>query len=96
MLLPPPPPPLANTKIVENLVGGAASSSSNTPDGAEMMVTGTRRIYVTAAQCGRTDAGTSAVYVTFNDNASLAAWSTMATSNHQPIKDYRNTSLAIW
>ena len=31
---------------------------------------GARVNYITAAQCGRTDAGTSAIYVTFNDDAS--------------------------
>src|SRR6516165_938887 len=56
--------------VTENLVGGAASSSSNTAVTIISAPSGTRRIYVTAAQCGRTDAGTSAVYVTFNDNAS--------------------------
>lgn len=52
---------------LDNLVSG---SNSATGTGATTLIaapSGTYRIYVTAVQCGRTDAGTTASRVTLND-----------------------------
>jgi hypothetical protein len=55
---------------LDNLVSGSASATGT---GATQIIaapTTTRRIYVTSVQCGRNDAGTSAIFATLNDNAS--------------------------
>jgi hypothetical protein len=54
----------------DNLVSGSASATGTSQTTVIAAPSGTRVNYITAVQCGRTDAGTSAVYVTLNDNAS--------------------------
>lgn len=58
------------TPDVAALVSGAGSATDTSATTIIAALTAPRRIYVTAAQCGRTDAGTTAVRVTFNDDAS--------------------------
>jgi hypothetical protein len=59
----------AQTPYISSLVSGSGSSTGT---GATTIISApasNRRIYVTSAQCGRTDAGTTAVFVTLNDDA---------------------------
>jgi hypothetical protein len=63
-------PARAQQPPISNLVSGSGSATGT---GATTIITApsnTRRIYVTSVQCGRTDAGTAAIRVTLNDNAS--------------------------
>jgi hypothetical protein len=55
---------------LSNLVTGAGSATNTSATAIIAAVSTARRIYVTAAQCGRTDAGTTAIHVTLNDDAS--------------------------
>jgi hypothetical protein len=64
------PPVRAQQPPTSNLVSGAANATGTSQTTIIAAPTATRRIYVTGAQCGRNDAGTSAIFVTFNDNAS--------------------------
>jgi hypothetical protein len=57
------------TPDVSGFVSGAGSATDTSATTIIAAVSNVRRIYVTAAQCGRTDAGTTAVRVTFNDDA---------------------------
>jgi hypothetical protein len=53
-----------------NFVSGSGSATGT---GATTIIAAPStglRIYVTAVQCGRTDAGTTAIYVTLNDTSS--------------------------
>jgi hypothetical protein len=54
--------------VTENLVSGSGSATGTSATQIIAAPSGTRRIYVTSVQCGRTDAGTSAIYVTLNDD----------------------------
>jgi hypothetical protein len=63
------PPARAQSRL-DNLVSGSGSASGTGATTIIAAPTVTRRIYVTAVQCGRNDAGTSAIYVTFNDTSS--------------------------
>jgi hypothetical protein len=60
----------AQTPYLSNLVTGAGSATGTGATAIIAAVSTARRIYVTAAQCGRTDAGTTAIHVTLNDDAS--------------------------
>jgi hypothetical protein len=60
---------LAQQPITSNLVSGSASATGTSATTIIAAPTTTRLIYVTAVQCGRNDTGTTASYVTFNDNA---------------------------
>jgi hypothetical protein len=54
---------------ISNLVSGSGNATGT---GATQIIaapTNTRRIYVTSVQCGRNDAGTSAIRASLNDNA---------------------------
>jgi hypothetical protein len=52
----------------DNLVSGSGSATGT---GATQIIPApSQNIYVTAVRCGRTDAGTTAMYVTFNDDGS--------------------------
>jgi hypothetical protein len=64
------PPAHAQQPVTSNLVSGAGSTTGTGATTIIAAPTTTRRIYVTAVQCGRTDAGTTGIYVTLNDNAS--------------------------
>jgi hypothetical protein len=54
---------------LDNLVSGSASATGTSQTTIIAAPSGTRVNYITAAQCGRSDAGTTAIYVTLNDNA---------------------------
>jgi hypothetical protein len=53
-----------------NLVSGSGNTTNNSATTIIAAPTATRRIYVTSVECGRTDAGTSAIFVTLNDTSS--------------------------
>jgi hypothetical protein len=55
---------------VDNVVSGAGNATGTGATTIIAAPTATRRIYVTAVQCGRTDAGSTGIFVTLNDNAS--------------------------
>ena len=54
---------------LDNLVSGAASATGTSQTTIIAAPSGPRVNYITAAQCGRSHAGTTAIYVTLNDNA---------------------------
>jgi hypothetical protein len=54
----------------ENYVRGSASSTSNTAVTIIASAGGSLKNYITDVECGRSDAGTAAIIVTFNDSAS--------------------------
>jgi hypothetical protein len=54
----------------DNLVSGSASATTTAATTIIAAPTATRLIYITGVQCGRTDVGTTASSVTFNDDAS--------------------------
>ena len=54
---------------LDNLVSGSASATTTSATQIIAAPSATRRIYVTAVQCGRTDAGSSAISVALNDTA---------------------------
>jgi hypothetical protein len=58
---------------ISNLVSGEASATGTAATTIISAPTKTRRIYVTGAQCSRNDAGTTAIFVTFNDTSSTIA-----------------------
>jgi hypothetical protein len=62
--------PARAQQATSNLVSGSGSATGTGATTIIAAPTTTRRIYVTAVQCGRTDAGTTGIYVTLNDNAS--------------------------
>jgi hypothetical protein len=64
--------PLAHAQqpVTSNLVSGNGSATSTAATQIIAAPTVTRRIYVRSAACARTDAGTSAIFVTFNDVSS--------------------------
>ena len=51
-------------------VSGSASTTSTAQTTLLSVPTGSRRLYITSVQCGRTDAGTSGITVTLNDDGS--------------------------
>jgi hypothetical protein len=53
-----------------NLVSGNGSATGTGATTIIAAPTATRRIYVTGAHCARSDAGTTAIFVTFNDTSS--------------------------
>jgi hypothetical protein len=55
---------------LDNLISGSASATGTSQTTIIAAPSGTRVNYITAVQCGRTDTGTSAIFVTFNDDAS--------------------------
>ena len=55
---------------LDNLVSGSASATGTSQTTIIAAPPGTRVNYITAVQCGRSDTGTSAIFVTFNDDAS--------------------------
>jgi hypothetical protein len=62
-------PAYAQQPPTSNLVSGSANSTDTAAHTIITAPTATRRIYVTSGQCGRTDAGTTAIKVTLNDIA---------------------------
>ena len=54
----------------ENLWFGTSVATASTAAKTIIAASGSLKTYVTAIQCGRTDAGTTASYVTFSDTAS--------------------------
>jgi hypothetical protein len=54
---------------LDNLVSGAGSSTGTAATQIIAAPSATRRIYITVIECGRNDAGTSAIRATLNDNA---------------------------
>jgi hypothetical protein len=62
-------PALAQARL-DNLVSGSASATGTSATTIIVAFASPQFIYVTAVQCGRTDAGTSAIHVTFSDTAS--------------------------
>jgi hypothetical protein len=54
---------------LDNLVSGSASATGTSQTTIIAAPSGTRVNYITAVQCGRSDTGTSAIFVTFNDDA---------------------------
>jgi hypothetical protein len=54
---------------LDNLVSGSASATTTAATQIIAAPSATRRIYVTAIECGRTDTGSSAISVALNDNA---------------------------
>jgi hypothetical protein len=53
-----------------NLVSGEASATGTAATRIIAAPTNTRRLYICSAACGRNDAGTTAIFVTFNDTSS--------------------------
>jgi hypothetical protein len=53
-----------------NFVSGSGSATNTAATTIISALTGSLRIYVSSVQCGRTDAGTTAIYVTLNDTSS--------------------------
>jgi hypothetical protein len=60
---------LAQQPPTSNLVSGAGNATGTSATTIIPAPSNTRRIYVTSAQCGRNDTGTSAIRATLNDNA---------------------------
>jgi hypothetical protein len=54
---------------LDNLVSGSASATTTSAAQIIAAPAATRRIYVAAVQCGRSDTGSSAISVALNDNA---------------------------
>jgi hypothetical protein len=55
---------------VSNLVSGSGNATTTGQTTIIPAPNGTRRLYIRSIECGRTDAGTTAISVSFNDDAS--------------------------
>lgn len=62
-------PAAAQVPYTSNLVSGAGNATTTGQTTIIAAPSTTRRLYITSLQCGRTDAGTTAITVTFNDDA---------------------------
>jgi hypothetical protein len=60
----------AQQQRTSNLVSGSASAMGTGATTIIAAPSGPRRLYISSVACGRTDAGTSAISVTFNDDVS--------------------------
>jgi hypothetical protein len=60
----------AQSANTENLVSGSGSATDTAGHTIIAAPTTTRRLYIRSLQCYRTDAGTTAIRVTLNDDAS--------------------------
>jgi hypothetical protein len=58
----------AQSANTENLASGSGSSTDTAAHTIIAAPSATRRLYITAVECGRTDAGTTAIRVTLNDD----------------------------
>lgn len=52
-----------------NLVSGSGNATTTAQTTIIAAPTTTRRLYISSVECGRTDAGTTAISVSFNDDA---------------------------
>jgi hypothetical protein len=57
-----------------NLVSGSGNATTTAQTTIIAAPTGTRRLYIRSVECGRSDAGTTAISVSFNDDGSTV-WS---------------------
>jgi hypothetical protein len=68
-LAPAPTPADAQQQQISDLVSGSGSATGTSATTIIAAPSGTRRLYISSVECARSDAGTSAIYVTLNDDA---------------------------